>query len=63
MACQCQNGATCDRFTGNCSCLPGFTGRTCENSKLLNTTTGHSRLLLLDCCQRVLLVRMVQDAQ
>lgn len=27
--CVCENGATCDRFTGACRCAPGFTGPKC----------------------------------
>ena len=24
--CKCYNGASCDRFTGQCACAPGFKG-------------------------------------
>lgn len=28
--CRCQNGGVCDKDTGNCRCLPGFSGALCE---------------------------------
>lgn len=28
--CSCQNGANCDKDTGECRCLPGFSGTYCE---------------------------------
>ena len=40
----CQNGGTCvfDEPTGSfqCTCPPGYTGRTCDMGKQLNTTIG-----------------------
>ena len=31
--CQCENEATCDSVDGSCDCVPGYTGRLCQNSK------------------------------
>ena len=28
--CSCADGSSCDRFTGDCDCGAGKTGRTCE---------------------------------
>lgn len=31
--CTCSSNAVCDSTSGNCSCSPGFTGGTCDESK------------------------------
>ncbi|XP_071481488.1 N-acetylglucosamine-1-phosphodiester alpha-N-acetylglucosaminidase-like [Diadema antillarum] len=28
--CSCENGGSCDHFSGECSCLPGYEGQRCE---------------------------------
>ena len=30
LSCDCHNGAACDRVTGQCICIPGWTGPTCN---------------------------------
>lgn len=31
--CGCVNSESCDRFTGKCSCLPGYRGDKCDQRK------------------------------
>ena len=37
--CECQNGASCDQFTGQCNCTAGWTGETCNKSKTVQEIT------------------------
>ena len=33
-ACLCDSDKPCDHITGKCKCPPGFTGNSCQDSKL-----------------------------
>lgn len=38
--CSCTNGGRCDRVTGGCVCLPGWTGELCQSGDFLNIASA-----------------------
>ena len=40
-ASECSNAGTCDRATGLCTCIDGFTGRACSKMACPNLCSGH----------------------
>jgi EGF-like domain len=40
---ECSNRGSCDRVTGVCNCLAGFTGAACQRSACPNDCSGHGQ--------------------